>query len=116
MRRTIPCTSPMSGPQSPLDAGTVENPARDFFDRDFRRIEHRYSMPLEQRLGRSDFEGHLRRRRIEAIGTPLVANLLQSIGLDGEAEQLPRVRFERRRQISRFEIVLGQRIIRGEYS
>src|ERR1700692_3610962 len=109
MRRTIPRTSGMSGAQAPLDAGTVENSARYFLDGDFGGVENRNAMPFEQRLCRSDLESHLRRRRIAAVGTPFVSNLLQPVRLDGQAEQFPRMRFERRGQISRFEIVLGKR-------
>src|ERR1700676_4480661 len=115
MLRTIPRTSGMSGAQAPLDAGAVENSARYFLDRDFGGVEQRNAMPLEQRLRRSDLESHLLRRRITAVGTPFVANLLQPIRLYSQTEQFPRIRFERRRQISRFEIVLGQREIRGKY-
>src|SRR5260370_39889162 len=105
----------MSGAQAPLDPCAVENSARYFLNRDFGGVEHRNAMPFEQRLRRSDLESHLRRRRIAAVGTPLVSNLLQPIRLDGQAEQFPRIRVERRRQISRFEIVLGPREIRGKY-
>jgi hypothetical protein len=31
----------LSGSQPALDAGAVENSARNFFDRDFGRVEHR---------------------------------------------------------------------------
>src|SRR6266849_6330871 len=98
MLRTIPRASGMSGAQAPLDAGTVENSTRYFLDRDFGGVEHRNAVPFEQRLRRSDFESHLRRRRIAAVGTPLISDLLQPVRLDRQAEQLPRIRFERRRQ------------------
>src|ERR1700692_3195649 len=116
MRRTIPCTSKMSGTQSSLDAGAVEDSARYLFDGDFRGVEHRNAVPLEHRLRGPDFESHLLCRRVAAVGTALIANLLQPVRLDGQAEQFPRMRFERRRQASRFQIVLGQRKICGEYS
>src|ERR1700724_3076636 len=104
MLRTIPRTSGMSGAQAPLDPGAVENSARYFFDRDFGGVEHRNAVPLEHRLRRSDLESHLRRRRVAAVGAALVPYLLQPIGLDGQAEQFARIRFERGRQIPRFEI------------
>src|ERR1700694_1876929 len=115
MRRTIPRTFGMSGAQAPLDAGAVENSARYFLDRDFGGVEHRNAMPFEQGLGRSDLESHLRRRRIAAVGTPLVSDLLQPIRLDRQTEQFARMRVERRRQIARLEVVLGQREICGKY-
>src|SRR5260370_36372531 len=115
MPRTIPRTAGMSGAQAPLDAGAVENSTRYFLDRDFGGVEHRNAVAFEQRLRRSDFESHLRRRRIAAVGTPLVANLLQPVGLDGQAEQFPRIRVQRRQQLPRFQVVLRPRELRREY-
>src|ERR1700688_2418537 len=98
MSRTIPRTSGMSGAQAPLDARAVENSTGYFFDRDFGGVEHRNAVPFEQRLRRSDFECHLLRRRVAAVGTPLMSNLLQPVRLDRQTEQFSRIRFERRRQ------------------
>src|ERR1700722_13283050 len=116
MPRTIPRTSAMSGTQSSLDSGAIENSAGYFLDRDFGRIEHGNAVPLEQRLRRSDFEGDLLRRRIAAVGPALVANLLQPIRLDRQTEQFPRIGFESLRHLARLQIVVGQRVIRREYA
>ena len=98
MPGTIPCASGLSGPQAPLDPGAVENAAGDFLDRNFSGVQQRNGVPLEQRLRRSHFEGHLLPRGVAAVGAALVADLLQPIGLDRQREQLARIGFERARQ------------------
>src|SRR5882672_1949514 len=116
MRGTIPCACGLSGPQAPFDPGAVENSAGDFLDGNFGGVQHWNAVSLEKRLRRSDFKGHLCRRRVAAVGSALVANLLQAVGLDRQGKQLAHKGFERARQFPRLKIILGQRIISGKYT
>ena len=50
----------LSGPQTSFDAGAIENSAGDFFDGDFGCVDQGNAVTLEQRLGRTHFERHLR--------------------------------------------------------
>src|SRR5579862_2214040 len=93
---TIPRVRAMSGAQASLYSHAVENSAGNFLDRDFRRIEERNSVTLVQRFRGTHLECDLTRRGIAAVRPALVADLLQAVGLDGEAEQLAWMQIETR--------------------
>src|SRR5262245_40955737 len=102
-----------SRPQAPLDTRGAENAARDLFDRAFRGIDERNRIAREERLGRAQLVGHLLTRRIAAFRAPFVTNLLKALGLDGQGIELATVRLETRGQLAGFEVVFGERIVRG---
>src|SRR5262245_62658453 len=98
-----------------LDAGIVEDAARDFFDRALGRVDHGNGITAEKRFGRAQLVGDLLTGSITAFGPPFVTNLLESFRLDGQGIKLATVRFQALRQLSRLEVVLGERIVGGEH-
>ena len=72
----------------PLQLRPMQDRRRDLLDRLRRRVEHRDPLARHQRLGLAHLEAAVVERRVLAARPPLLANLAQPLGLDGEAEQL----------------------------
>src|ERR1035438_8242314 len=105
-----------SRPQASLDTGAIEYSARNFLYRAFRGVDDRNAVPFEQGLRCTHLECDLARRGVSTVGAPLVADLLQTVRLDRQPEQLARILLDSSGQLSRFQIVFGQRVIGREDS
>ena len=94
----------------------VGDRCRDLLDRFGRRIEHRDSLPLEKVLAFAHLVTAVLDRSILAARTALLANLVQPLRIDREAEQPVLVREDRPRERAVDEIVGRERKVRGAYA
>src|SRR6185437_728627 len=104
------------GPQPPLDAGGVENAGRNLLDRALRGIERGDAQAGDQRLGGAQLVTYLLLGGVAALRAPLVADLLQALGLDGQGIKLATVRLEPGRKLPGLQVFLSERIISCEHA
>src|ERR1700733_10548184 len=89
----------------------MKNRGRDLFYRGVRGVDEGYASTLEQVLRLLHFVAHLVFRRIAAVRTALLADLLQALWRDGQAIELGLERQECFRHTAPVHVVLRERIV-----
>src|SRR2546425_1614480 len=95
----------------PLDPELAQDGGGDFLDRLAGRVDAAYAFAAHQVLGFLDLVAAVIEVGVAAVRAPLLADLVQPLGCDGEAVEPPFVGAQRLRQLHALEILGNQGVI-----